>query len=209
MGNSFTECESTGSDQTFITFHPEGEFGADALDAKKLPSLVVDRPLIASMDGGLAHHIQVLPLDMSSPIDIPLRITGVDPSRIHLELNTEALPAHLTASMSDEFVVRISPVTTSTKDDERGTMDEFALHPNYPNPFNPTTVVGFRLSVFGDVTLSVYDVLGREVAVLVDGPMTAGSHSVTFDATGLPSGVYLVALEHAGQRVVRRMTLIK
>jgi len=209
MEKVFTECESLRSDQAFITFHPEGDIGEDALDAKKLPSLVADRPLIASMDGAVAHHIQVLPLDLSTPIDIPLRITGVDPSRIRLEMNTDALPAHLSATMSDEFVVRISPVTTSTKDDGRGTMDEFALHPNYPNPFNPSTQIRFTLRSSHVTRLTVFDILGRDIMVLVDGPMSAGSHSVTFDATGLPSGVYLVALEHAGQRVVRRMTLIK
>lgn len=83
------------------------------------------------------------------------------------------------------------------------------LEQNYPNPFNPSTVVGFRLSVAGNAKLTVYDVLGREVAVLVDGPMSAGAHSVTFDASNLTSGVYLYKLEAGGMTQVRRMSLVK
>lgn len=211
---NITNCESSRSDQAFIAFHPDGQIGPDPLDAEKLPSLVVDRPLISTEAGGKPHHIQFLPWMLTEPIDIPLRITGVDPSRIRLDINTDALPAHLSATMSDEFVVRISPVTTSTKDDERGTMDEFALHPNYPNPFNPSTQIRFSIAETQNLAslhtrLRVMDILGRDIMVLIDGPMPAGSHSVTFDGSGLSSGVYLVVLESAGMRLVRRMSLVK
>src|SRR5690606_27674941 len=83
------------------------------------------------------------------------------------------------------------------------------LHPNYPNPFNPSTVIGFRLSVFGEVRVAVYDILGREIAVLVDGVMPAGDHQVTFDAAGLASGVYVYKLTANGLSVSRRMTVLK
>jgi hypothetical protein len=95
-------------------------------------------------------------------------------------------------------------------DSQRGTGIE--LHPAYPNPFNPSTVVGFQLSgshMGTPVHLAVYDVLGREVAVLVDGPMPAGSHSVTFDASNLASGIYLVRLEVDGNVLTNRVTLLK
>jgi hypothetical protein len=85
----------------------------------------------------------------------------------------------------------------------------FNLEQNYPNPFNPSTVVGFQLSVAGQATLKVYDLLGREVAVLVNGTMAAGAHSVAFDASALTSGVYVYKLEAGGQSMTRRMTLIK
>jgi hypothetical protein len=80
---------------------------------------------------------------------------------------------------------------------------------SWPNPFNPNTVIGFRLSVFGKTTLTVYDLLGREVAVLVDTVMPAGQHSAHFDARGLPSGVYLVRLESANEILTRKVTLLK
>lgn len=83
------------------------------------------------------------------------------------------------------------------------------LHQNYPNPFNPVTVISYQLPVNSDVTLEVYDMLGRRFALLVDGVLAAGSHEVTFDASNLASGVYLYRLS-AGQFVqTRQMVLVK
>lgn len=70
----------------------------------------------------------------------------------------------------------------------------FELEQSYPNPFNPKTVIGFSLPVSTDVRLSVYDPLGREVAVLVNGKLSPGQHQAEFDATALPSGVYFYRL---------------
>lgn len=67
---------------------------------------------------------------------------------------------------------------------------EFALHNNYPNPFNPTTNIRYDLPVAGYVTLKVYNTLGQEVAALVDGFKPAGRNMVTFNAHGMPSGAY-------------------
>ena len=72
---------------------------------------------------------------------------------------------------------------------------EFRLHQNYPNPFNPGTTIAYELAVSADVRLSVFDMLGREVAMLVSGRKNAGTHEVKFDATGLASGVYLYRLQ--------------
>ncbi|MBU1881475.1 T9SS type A sorting domain-containing protein, partial [bacterium] len=80
--------------------------------------------------------------------------------------------------------------------------DEFALHGAYPNPFNPTTAISYQLSAFSHVNLSVYDVSGRKVTTLVDGYRDAGLHEVTFDASGLASGVYLYRLEVSGSGTI-------
>lgn len=85
----------------------------------------------------------------------------------------------------------------------------YALARNYPNPFNPATEIAFALPQAGPVRLAVYDMLGREVAVLVDGVKPAGRHTVTFDADHLSSGVYLYRLEAAGQTLTRTMLLLK
>jgi hypothetical protein len=86
---------------------------------------------------------------------------------------------------------------------------EFRLEQNYPNPFNATTVVRFQLPVVSDVRLAVYDLLGREVAVLVNEKKTAGSHEVRFDAPGLSSGVYFYRLEAGGFVQTRKLMLLK
>ena len=85
----------------------------------------------------------------------------------------------------------------------------FALESNYPNPFNPTTTILFALPEATEVTLAVYDLLGRRVAVLVEGEMAAGRHAVRFEASQLSSGVYLVRMQASSFSQVRRMTLIK
>ncbi len=71
---------------------------------------------------------------------------------------------------------------------------QFGLLQNYPNPFNPTTIISYQLSVNSFVTLRVYDVLGRQVKTLINERQTAGSHSATFNAAGLSSGVYFYRL---------------
>ena len=79
----------------------------------------------------------------------------------------------------------------------------------YPNPFNPTTKISFALPEAGKVALSVYDLSGRLVTTLVNGYNTAGKHSVTFDASGLPSGIYLYRLTAAESYTSGKLVLIK
>lgn len=83
------------------------------------------------------------------------------------------------------------------------------LEQNYPNPFNPSTQIRFQLPASGHVNVQVFDLLGRQVAQLVNGPLPAGSHEVTFDASSLPSGLYLYAVTTPTARQTRTMTLIK
>lgn len=85
------------------------------------------------------------------------------------------------------------------------------LSQNYPNPFNPATQIRFGLpQAASDVTLSVYDLLGRQVANLIDArALPAGWHEVSFDASRLPSGQYIYTLSTSGQKVSKSLTLIK
>lgn len=83
------------------------------------------------------------------------------------------------------------------------------LLPNYPNPFNPATTVLFFLPEAGSVSLRVYDDLGRAVASLAQGRFQAGRHSVRFDASDLPSGIYFARLASAGSVLTQRMVLVK
>ncbi len=85
----------------------------------------------------------------------------------------------------------------------------FALHEAYPNPFNPVTELRFDLPEAGNVTLKVFDVLGRQHAVLVDGFRAAGSYQTTFDARALPTGLYFARLESHGHTQVQKLMLVK
>jgi hypothetical protein len=85
----------------------------------------------------------------------------------------------------------------------------FSLMQNYPNPFNPVTVVGYQLPAVSDVRLGVYDLLGREVAVLVNEKEAAGTHEVKFDGSGLASGVYLYRLTAGDFIQTRKLVLLR
>ena len=85
----------------------------------------------------------------------------------------------------------------------------FSLEQNFPNPFNPTTIIRFDLPAEGFVKGVVYDILGREVATLLNDEMSAGSHQVTFNAAGIPSGVYFFRLESGKYSSSIKMILMK
>jgi len=86
---------------------------------------------------------------------------------------------------------------------------DYRLAQNYPNPFNPETRIGFRIRDAGFTSLKVYDVLGREVATLVEGKIDAGNHEVTFDGSNLPSGVYVYRLMSGSYQESKKMLLMK
>src|SRR5690606_26963792 len=99
--------------------------------------------------------------------------------------------------------------TSTDREDEGEVPGGYRLAQNFPNPFNPSTRIEFDVPEAGTVRLAVFDLLGREVQVLVDGTLKAGHHAVSFEAPGLPGGVYVYQLQAAGQTVSRKMVLMK
>ncbi|MCH8960685.1 MAG: cadherin-like domain-containing protein [Bacteroidetes bacterium] len=85
----------------------------------------------------------------------------------------------------------------------------FTLEQNYPNPFNPTTTIAYALPAASEVSLTVYDVLGGAVATLVDARQPAGRHEVAFDASPLPSGIYVYRLQAGSFSVAKRLVVLK
>ena len=104
-------------------------------------------------------------------------------------------------------VIPASPVSISSEDGELPA--EVTLRQNYPNPFNPETTIRYALPQAGNVRLAVYDLLGHEVAVLVDEPKPAGHHATRFDAGDLPSGAYVYRLQAQDKIMVQIMMLVK
>lgn len=89
------------------------------------------------------------------------------------------------------------------------TPDKFSLSQNYPNPFNPVTNINFSVPLAGNVKLVVFDMTGREVAVLVNGILSAGTYKVDYDASTLATGVYFYRIETESFTDVKKMMLIK
>jgi hypothetical protein len=105
--------------------------------------------------------------------------------------------ANSTTAITSGFLAR--PNTVTSVGDKTGSLPlSFSLSQNFPNPFNPSTTIRFQVAAATHVTLKVYDVLGREVASLVDEEKTGGEYRVTFDAANVASGVYFYRLQANG-----------
>jgi hypothetical protein len=91
-----------------------------------------------------------------------------------------------------------------------GTVTEFALYQNYPNPFNPTTQIAFDVPMRGTVRLDVYNPIGEKVTTLVNGPLNAGHHNISFDGSNLTSGLYFYSISVDNSfHATRKMLLVK
>ena len=112
---------------------------------------------------------------------------------------------HLSMGMTGTIIVQ-NPVGV---DDDETIVEQFKLEQNYPNPFNPTTKIEFHISDRSFVTLKVYNILGDEVASLVNEEKPAGIYEISFDATGLSSGMYLYQLLAGNFVETKKMILMK
>ncbi len=123
---------------------------------------------------------------------IPEQVAGVAP--VFAAEATQNLSGPTSAG--DELVITGNP-------------DDYQLNQNYPNPFNPTTEITFSTPQDGKILLEVYDLQGKKVATLVNGQRNAGFHSITFDASQLPSGLYFYKIEANGFQSTKKMSLLK
>ncbi|NGP86833.1 lamin tail domain-containing protein [Fodinibius halophilus] len=111
------------------------------------------------------------------------------------------------ADSDTRFVLSVRPNPNELSSDE--IPNSAKLNPNYPNPFNPTTTISYELAKDMEVTLTVWNMIGQKVATLVDGPVEAGEKEVTWNASNMPSGIYIARFEVGGAVYTRKMTLIK
>jgi hypothetical protein len=87
--------------------------------------------------------------------------------------------------------------------------EDYKLFQNFPNPFNPSTKISYKIKRDGNVSLTVYNLVGQEISVLVNEKQSAGNYEVEFDASELTTGVYLYKLQINGFTSVKRMTVLK
>ncbi|WP_138431574.1 S8 family serine peptidase [Fodinibius saliphilus] len=175
------------------------------------------------------------PVAPSAPLDV--RINGsykiADNSMSNLDLTAASYPVKVTSDKANNSPIRIEaidgenviyfdlrPGESRLIDQEYDDMrfkslesDEMVvendLHPNYPNPFNPSTTISYELANKTEVTLNVFDILGRKVKTLVNEVQQSGTYNVNFNASNLASGVYFVRLRTDSFTKIQKMTLIK
>jgi hypothetical protein len=105
--------------------------------------------------------------------------------------------------------VQLERNLTSVESGSNSIISKYSLSQNYPNPFNPSTTIKYQLPQSGKVSLIVYDLLGREVASLVNNFKSAGTYEITFNSFSLPSGVYFYRLKVNDFLSLKKMILIK
>lgn len=115
----------------------------------------------------------------------------------------------LIASTENGLLYRLETSVTSINENGKVSPEEYNLSQNYPNPFNPSTKINFSVANAGNYTLTVYNVLGQQVATLISGQLTAGTHTVDFNASKLASGVYVYRLKGSDVNITKKMILIK
>ena len=104
---------------------------------------------------------------------------------------------------------RLNDVYTKAENEDVKSIGDFYLYDNYPNPFNPVTTIRWQLPEAGNVTLKIYDILGRETAILIDEYRSAGKYETEFNASSLSSGIYFYRLIYNEKSVTKSMVLIK
>jgi len=106
---------------------------------------------------------------------------------------------------SGEFI----PYKMAFENPEETQASGFSLNQNYPNPFNPATMIQFSIKNKSFASLKIYDILGNEVAVLIENFLEAGNHSIDFNASNLPSGIYMYRLQTDEISLTKKMILLK
>ncbi|MBI2278948.1 MAG: T9SS type A sorting domain-containing protein [Candidatus Brennerbacteria bacterium] len=132
----------------------------------------------------------------------PLNLTGFIPISI---VRVDAL----TLAIGTNDGVWMAKWDDIVKVEDNSVPTEFVLKQNYPNPFNPSTTIEFTLPDRSHVRLTVYNALGQEVVMLVDEEVSAGTHRTTWDASGLPSGIYFARMNAGAFTMTKKMVLMK
>ncbi|MGE5499724.1 MAG: T9SS type A sorting domain-containing protein [Syntrophothermus sp.] len=131
---------------------------------------------------------------------------AVSDANVNLNDNTVTFSQN---TVSNLVILTAAKSTTNAESNSNQVVESYSLGQNYPNPFNPSTVISYSIPKSGIVTLKVYNLLGKEVATLVSGSQAQGNYSVQFNASSLPSGMYIYELRSADFSMSRKMMLVK
>jgi hypothetical protein len=126
-----------------------------------------------------------------------------------LYLNLQVLNTPFGRDPIDSLQVRFNNWLTSIKNISSEIPDDYFLSQNYPNPFNPVTVIRYSLTTSGEISLRLYDVLGKEVVTLLNEKQNAGTYEVSWEASNFPSGMYYYKIQTSEFSETKRMVLLK
>ncbi|MFQ6678133.1 MAG: T9SS type A sorting domain-containing protein [Fidelibacterota bacterium] len=139
-------------------------------------------------------------------VEQEVSLSGFD-TPVFIRISAEA-PVATTPFIIDDIYLKVVH-SLGTENDHNMIPSSFILHQNYPNPFNPTTTIRYELPVQSKVRLTIYNVMGQEVVVLVNGELIAGEHEVIWNAGSIPSGIYFYRLETPGKQLTKKLVVLK
>jgi uncharacterized protein (TIGR02145 family) len=134
---------------------------------------------------------------------------GEDGIRYLARFDRNGIRRQIVPKTNGSYIRCVADATATSNESINETPSTVTLAQNYPNPFNPSTVISYSLADAGNVKITVYDLVGRELSVLVNESKAAGTYQVSFDASALSSGIYMYRLQSEGQTLTRMMTLMK
>jgi hypothetical protein len=190
------------------------------------PGVFNDGPIIANIGDTLSFYVSTRNIDMSIPqvevTNMPETATFDPETRKFYWVVDEENPSPMTYTATNTKGISSIEVlfgsigenstgggSVGTNNEDSEIANTFELMQNYPNPFNPTTNISFNLPKASDVSLKDYNMLGQEVASLVNGKTASGLQTVTFDASALSSGMYIYRIQAGSFLETRKMMLIK
>ncbi len=209
--NSLTFEDATGKRQTLYFGHATSNINTNSFELPPTPPRGAfdvrfsSNKFVAMFD---ETHLAEVPVHISSenyPIKVSSNIQDVSLNYI---INVDGAETELASNKTSYITHPISHIGLRNTAYSK-IPGNIVLLQNHPNPFNPLTIINYQLTIDNYVTIKVYDILGKEIATLVDGIQEAGSHSTTFDATNLSSGIYLYKLTAGSFTETKRMLVLK
>jgi endoglucanase len=208
-GVDIEACTDTGSNGYDVGWTNPGEFLGFTVDVKVNASFFV-RARVASGASGGSFKLSADGVDITPAITVPgtggWQVWQTVQSACELTAGMHDLRIHFLSTNVNLNRLTFSILSNAVPTDHE-TPASFRLEQNYPNPFNPNSEIRYQISEFGIVRLAVYDLLGKEVAVLVNEKQPPGAYTVRFDGKRLSSGAYYYRLQSGGATATRAMVL--
>jgi len=218
--------EYGGSPNTLIPYIEQQAFGTGSPSLPPAPSLILpdngatDLSTVVNLEwsdvqGANSYQLQLsqnsgfqnIEFDESDIFGNRFEVSGLSDDAVYY-WRVRAINSAGEGAWSETFTFEVTQVATSNEEFSN-VPDEFNLAQNYPNPFNPSTVISYSLPQASQVSIKVYNLLGAEVATLVNQQQPAGNFDVRFDASGLSSGIYIYRIVAGNFTQSRKLTLIK